>query len=109
MRSVIASSEIQPPVGPYSHAVSASGELVFVSGQTGQDAITGEIVTGGVAAETRQILANLSHVLDAAGLDLASVVKCNVFLVDMADFAEMNAVFAAVSYTHLTLPTKRIV
>lgn len=94
MRQIIASSAITPPVGPYSHAVATSGELVFVSGQTGQDPATGEIATGGVAAETRQVLANLSAVLEAAGLDLGSVVKCNVFLVDMADFAAMNAVFA---------------
>jgi 2-iminobutanoate/2-iminopropanoate deaminase len=96
MRQVISSPHITPPVGPYSHAVAASGELVYLSGQTGQDPTTGEIVTGGVAAETRQVLANLSHVLDAAGLDFASVVKCNVFLVDMADFPAMNTVFAEV-------------
>ena len=96
MREIIASSEIRPPVGPYSHAVATSGELLFLSGQTGQDPSTGEIVSGGVAAETRQVLANLSRVLAAAGLDLASVVKCNVFLIEMADFGEMNEVFADV-------------
>jgi 2-iminobutanoate/2-iminopropanoate deaminase len=76
MRQIISSPQITPPVGPYSHAVAAPGELVYLSGQTGQDPATGEIVNGGVAAETRQVLANLSHVLDAAGLDFASVVKC---------------------------------
>jgi 2-iminobutanoate/2-iminopropanoate deaminase len=94
MRQVISSPQIMPPVGPYSHAVAASGELVYLSGQTGQDPATGEIVTGGVAAETRQVLANLSRVLGAAGLDVSSVVKCNVVLVDMADFVAMNTVFA---------------
>jgi 2-iminobutanoate/2-iminopropanoate deaminase len=94
MRQTITSPHITPPVGPYSHAVAASGELVYVSGQTGQDPATGEIVDGGVEAETRQVLANLSSVLDAAGVGLASVVKCNVFIVDMADFAAMNTVFA---------------
>lgn len=96
MREIVASTAIQPPVGPYSHAVAASGEFLFVSGQTGQDPSTGEIVTGGVATETRQVLTNLSAVLDAAGLDLNAVVKCNVFLLDMADFAEMNDVFAEI-------------
>jgi 2-iminobutanoate/2-iminopropanoate deaminase len=96
MRQTITSPNITPPVGPYSHAVAASGELVYLSGQTGQNPATGEIVDGGVEAETRQVLANLSAVLDAAGINFASVVKCNVFLVDMADFAAMNAVFAAV-------------
>jgi 2-iminobutanoate/2-iminopropanoate deaminase len=94
MRQIITSPQITPPVGPYSHAVAAAGELVFLSGQTGQDPATGEIVAGGVAAETRQVLANLSAVLEAAGTDVASIVKCNVFLVDMADFAAMNTVFA---------------
>lgn len=94
MRQTITSLHITPPVGPYSHAVAVSGELVYLSGQTGQDPATGEIVDGGVGAETRQVLANLSSVLDAAGIDFADVVKCNVFLVDMADFAAMNTVFA---------------
>ncbi|MGB8862375.1 MAG: Rid family detoxifying hydrolase [Ilumatobacteraceae bacterium] len=94
MRQIITSPEIAAPAGPYSHAVVASGEFVFLSGQTGQHPASGEIVTGGVAAETRQVLVNLAHVLAAAGLDFASVVKCNVFLVDMADFNEMNTVFA---------------
>ncbi len=96
MRQIVTSPQITPPVGPYSHAVAASGEFVFLSGQTGQHPATGEIVTGGVEAETRQVLDNLSHVLAAAGLDFASVVKCNVFLVDMADFEAMNTVFAEV-------------
>lgn len=64
--------------------------------QTGQDPASGAIVTGGVEHETRQVLANLSNVLAAAGLDFASVVKCNVFLVDMADFQAMNTVFSEV-------------
>ena len=96
MREIIESTAIRPPVGPYSHAVAAPGVLLFLSGQTGQDPSTGEIVTGGVAAETKQVLANLSQVLHAAGLDFSSVVKCNVFLTDMADFAPMNTVFAEV-------------
>ena len=61
-----------------------------------EECYAGDIVAGGVDAETRQVLANLSRVLDAAGLDFASVVKCNVFLVDMADFAAMNTVYAEV-------------
>jgi 2-iminobutanoate/2-iminopropanoate deaminase len=96
MRQVITSPQVTPPVGPYSHAVLASGVFVYLSGQTGQNPATGEIVAGGVEAETRQVLVNLSRVLDAAGLDFAAVVKCNVFLVDMDDFGEMNSVFAEV-------------
>lgn len=96
MQQTVTSTQITPPVGPYSHAVAASGEFVFLSGQTGQAPSSGEIVAGGIEAETRQVFANLSLVLDAAGLDLASVVKCNVFLLDMDEFGEMNTVFAEV-------------
>ena len=80
-------------VGPYSHAVEA-GNLVVLSGQTPVDARTGALVEGGTAAQTRQCLANLFTVLDAAGLTPEDVVKCTVFLTDMASFAEMNAVYA---------------
>ncbi|MFJ1767435.1 RidA family protein [Amycolatopsis sp. NPDC088138] len=80
-------------VGPYSHAVEA-GNLVLLSGQTPLDGHTGALVEGGTAAQTRQCLANLFAVLDAAGLTPDDVVKCTVFLTDMASFAEMNAVYA---------------
>ena len=96
MRTSVTSPEIAPPAGPYSHAVVATGDLVYLSGQTGQDPSTGEIVSGGVAAETRQALDNLAAVLRAAGLDFSSVVKCNVFLTDIDDFPAMNAVYAQV-------------
>lgn len=96
MREVVTSPQIAPPAGPYSHAVIGTGDLVYLSGQTGQDPSTGEIVSGGVGAETRQVFANLLQVLNAAGLDFAAVVKCTVFLVDMADFGLMNAVYAEV-------------
>ena len=96
MRTSVTSPEIAPPAGPYSHAVVATGDLVYLSGQTGQDPSTGEIVSGGVAAETRQALDNLAAVLRAADLDFTSVVKCNVFLADIDDFPAMNAVYAQV-------------
>lgn len=81
-------------VGPYSHAIDSDG-LVFVSGQTPIDAATGRLAEGGVDVQTRQCLANLRAVLRAGGLDLDDVVKCNVFLTDMGDFAEMNAAYAS--------------
>jgi 2-iminobutanoate/2-iminopropanoate deaminase len=96
MRTTVTSPEIAPPAGPYSHAVVASGDVVYLCGQTGQDASTGELVQGGVAAETQQALENLEAVLRAAGLEFGSLVKCNVFLVDIADFPAMNAVYAQV-------------
>lgn len=80
-------------VGPYSHAVE-SGELVFLSGQTPLDSQTGKLVEGDIAAQTEQCFINLFNVLEAAGLTPDNVVKVNVFLTDMADFAAMNSVYA---------------
>jgi 2-iminobutanoate/2-iminopropanoate deaminase len=81
------------PIGPYSQAI-RSGEWLFCSGQGAMDPKTGALVTDSVAVETEQTLRNLGNVLRAAGFDYADVVKTTVFLVDMNDFAEMNAVYA---------------
>ena len=77
-------------IGPYSHAV-WSRDLLFLSGQTplGDD---GALIDGDVAAQTARCLDNLLRVLEAAGLSEADLVKLNVFLTDMNDFAAMNAV-----------------
>ena len=80
-------------IGPYSVGMKA-GHFVFCSGQLGLDQATGEFVEGGVEAETRQALINLSNNLEAAGSSLDRVVKTTVFLRDMADFQRMNAVYA---------------
>jgi 2-iminobutanoate/2-iminopropanoate deaminase len=80
-------------IGPYSQAI-AVDELIFCAGQGAIDPATGENRRGDVAAETELTLDNLSAVLAAAGSDLAHVVKSTVFLVDMADFAAMNEVYA---------------
>jgi 2-iminobutanoate/2-iminopropanoate deaminase len=79
-------------VGPYSHAVRSAGHL-FCSGQTPLDSATGALVSGGVSDQTRQCFVNLFAVLDAAGLGPADVVKCNVYLTNMADFAAMNEAY----------------
>ncbi len=92
-RTVVATDKAPKAIGPYSVAIQTDG-MVFCSGQIALDPSTGEIVSGGVQAETRQVLTNLKHVLEAAGSDLAHVVKTTVFLRDMSDFAAMNAVYA---------------
>ena len=79
-------------LGPYSRAVWAGG-ILYLSGQLGIDPVTGKIVEGGVGAETEQLLKGLSAVLAAAGLTMGDVVKANVFLTDMNDFAAMNKVY----------------
>ncbi len=80
-------------VGPYSQAVRANGFL-FTAGQVGLDPATGKLVAGGVAAETRRVLANLAAVLLAGGSGLDRVVKTTVFLADLADFKIVNEVYA---------------
>jgi 2-iminobutanoate/2-iminopropanoate deaminase len=85
------------PIGPYSPVVRA-GDLLAVSGQVG--VIDGRIIPGGVAAETRQALANLAEVLASVGAGLGDVVKTTVFLRHMRDFAIMNEVYADVFGAH---------
>ena len=81
------------PVGPYSQAIRA-GEFVFVSGQIPLDPASGEIVTGEIEDETRQVLANLKAVLEAAGSGLDRVVKATVYLTDLTLFPRVNAIYA---------------
>lgn len=80
-------------IGPYSQAVIVAG-FVYTSGQVGFDPASGQLVPGGVAEQTEQVLRNLSAVLQAAGTSLAKVVKTTVFLKDMNDFGAMNEVYA---------------
>lgn len=91
-RSVVTSEKAPKAIGPYSVAIKA-GHMVFTSGQIGLVPETGNVIEGGVEAETRQALTNLASVLEASGASLARVVKTTVFLRDMADFARMNAIY----------------
>jgi 2-iminobutanoate/2-iminopropanoate deaminase len=78
---------------PYSQGV-VHGDLVFVSGQLGVDPETGDVVEGGIEAQTEQVMKNLGAVLEAAGSSLANVLTASIFLVDLADFGAMNEVYA---------------
>jgi 2-iminobutanoate/2-iminopropanoate deaminase len=80
------------PIGPYNQAV-RSGDFVFCSGQIPLDPVSGEIVPGDVSAQTRQVMKNVEAVLTAADATFASVVKTTIFLIDMNDFAAVNAVY----------------
>lgn len=81
-------------IGPYSHGVWSGADL-FCSGQTPIDPATGTLVDGDVGAQTHRVFDNLAAVLSAAQLTLDDVVKCNVYLTDMRDFAAMNSAYAA--------------
>jgi len=89
----VSTAKAPAAIGPYSQAV-AFGELVFCSGQVALDPTTGDLVEGGVEAQTRQALENLAAVLAAAGSGLERVLRTTVYLRDMGDFAAMNAVYA---------------
>lgn len=91
-KQVVVAEKAPKAIGPYSVAA-RFGELVYTAGQLGMDPQTGDLVPGGVEAETRQALTNLKHVLEAAGSSLDNVLKTTVFLRDMNDFARMNAVY----------------
>jgi 2-iminobutanoate/2-iminopropanoate deaminase len=92
MKVAFSSPDAPKAIGPYSQAIRA-GQLLFASGQIPTDPATGAIVDGDVAAQTRRVFDNLGAVLKAANLSFADVVKTNVFLADMNDFAAMNEVY----------------
>lgn len=91
---VIRSDKAPAPVAAYSQAIRA-GDFLFLSGQIPIDPQTNEQVSGGIEAETRRVLENLSAVLEAGGATLADVVKVTAYLADMQDFAAFNAVYVS--------------
>ena len=95
----IHSDKAPKALGPYSQAQQV-GNLIFCSGQTGMNPETKTMDDATVAGQTRQALSYLAQVLDAVGLTLQNVVKCNVYLSDMASFAEMNEAYGAMFDLH---------
>lgn len=91
-KKVIIAEKAPAAIGPYSAAVS-TGHLVFTAGQLGLDPATGDLVEGGIQAQTRQALTNLQAVLEAAGTGLDRVIKTTVFLKDIKEFGQMNAIY----------------
>lgn len=89
----VATAGAPKAIGPYSQGIVANG-LVFTAGQVALDPATAEIVAGGIPEQTARALENMRAILEAAGSGMPQVVKTTVFLTDMADFAEMNAVYA---------------
>lgn len=94
------------PIGPYSQAVQCGTEL-YCSGQIPLDPKTGELVDGDVAAQTERAIENLGAVLCAAGYEFADIVKTTIFLVDMKDFAAVNAVYE--KYFDMSKPARSTV
>ena len=90
---VIQTDQAPKAIGPYSQGIRAGG-FIYTAGQGGIDPASGQVVAGGVEAETRQVWNNLKAVLEAAGSSLDAVVKVNVYMVDLNEFSKMNAVYA---------------
>jgi 2-iminobutanoate/2-iminopropanoate deaminase len=106
VRQAITPADGAPAIGPYSPAVRA-GNLLFLSGQIPLDPATGAIVDGGIEAQTEQVMRNIGALLRAAGAGFEHLVRMTVFMLDLEDFATMNAVFAR--YVRTPPPTRATV
>jgi 2-iminobutanoate/2-iminopropanoate deaminase len=111
-RDVVSTPAAPAAIGPYSQAVRV-GNLVFCSGQIALDPKSGQLVgDGDVVAQTRQVMANLGAVLEAAGTQLSRVVKTTIFLIDMGDFSAVNQVygdsFASAPPARATVEVRRL-
>lgn len=94
-RAAVSTDEAPKAIGPYSQAIRAGG-LLFCSGQVALDPSSGQMVQGGIEAETRRVLANLTAVLAAGGATWADVVKTTIFLTDLGHFSIVNALYGEV-------------
>lgn len=90
--TVVNSSQAPEPIGPYSQAILA-GNTLFVSGQIAIQRSSGNLITGNIEDETTQVMINLSEVLKAGGFGFGDVVKCTIFLKDMANFPRVNEIY----------------
>ena len=95
MKTIVQTPNAPAAIGPYSQAVRA-GDWLYVSGQIPIDPATGELAADDIEVQTRQVMANLVAIVEAAGLTTANVVKCTCFLKDMEEFARFNAAYGEV-------------
>jgi len=93
MRNAVETEKAPRPIGPYSQAI-IEGDLLFLAGQGPIDPATGATNLGDIASQTRRTLMNVKAILEAAGSSLDKVIRCNVYLKDIGDFAAMNEVYA---------------
>ena len=94
MKKIINTAKAPAPIGPYSQAVMANNTL-YVSGQIAINPTTGELISGNLTEETKQVMENLKAVLLAAGMNFDNVVKCSIFLSDMNNFSVVNEIYGS--------------
>lgn len=107
MKKIIFTDKAPAPIGPYSQAV-AFGNTLYTSGQIALDPATGELVTGDIETETKQVMENMKAVLEAAGTTFENVIKSTIFISNMDDFAKINTVYGAY-FNEKTAPARETV
>ena len=107
MKKIVKSSNAPDPVGPYNQAILAHNTL-YISGQIPIIPATGELVRGDIEAETRQVMNNIQAILTAAEMTMENIVKCSIFVSDMADYSRINAVYAEY-FDEETAPARELV
>ena len=107
MKKIIYTDKAPAPIGPYTQAVLA-GNTLYTSGQIALNPVTMELVTETIEIETKQVMENLKAVLDAAGMTFENVVKSTIFIMNMDDFAKINAVYATY-FDEKTAPARETV
>lgn len=107
MKKIIFTYNAPAPIGPYSQAV-LSGNTLYTSGQIALHPETGELVTGDIETETKQVMENMKAVLDAAEMTFENVIKSTIFISDMNDFAKINSIYGAY-FNEKTAPARETV
>ncbi|RDI13355.1 RidA family protein [Flavobacterium sp. AG291] len=107
MKKIIFTDKAPAPIGPYSQAVVA-GNMLYTSGQIALHPETGELVTGDIETETKQVMENMKAVLDAAGTTFENVIKTTIFISNMDDFTKINGVYGAY-FNEKTAPARETV
>jgi 2-iminobutanoate/2-iminopropanoate deaminase len=107
MKKIINTDKAPAPVGPYNQSVLA-GNTLYVSGQIALDPATGDLLIGDIETETHQVMKNLTAVLEAAEMTFENIVKCSVFVADMAMYSRINAVYAKY-FNEDTAPARELV
>jgi len=107
MKKIIKTNKAPDPVGPYNQAV-VHNETLYASGQIALDPATGELVTGDIESETRQVMENVKAILDEAGLTFKDVIKCSIFVSDINNYGRINAIYAQY-FDEETAPARELV